>query len=74
LNGYKYTKHYQILIIKKKTVGRMPFFFPLTGAGTSNSCTADKENSRKAKAQTMYVPHSARPHVGVDLPTFYFLG
>ena len=50
-------------------VGRMPFFFPSAWAGTSNSCTADKENPRKNKHETMYVPHSARRPGGIDLPT-----
>ena len=45
-----------------------------TWAGTSNSCIADKENSRKAKAETMYVPRSARCPVGIAIPTARLLG
>ena len=52
----------------------MPFFFPLAWARTSNSCVADEENLRKAKAETMCVPHSARCPVKVDLPTSHLLG
>ena len=55
-------------------VGRMLFFFPLAWAGTSNSCTAGKENSRKADAEIMHVPHSARRPLAIDLPTSRMLG
>ena len=74
LTGKTYQTSSTIACFFLSLVGRMPFFFLLAWARTSNSCVADEENSRKAKAETMRVPQSARCPVEVGLPTSRLLG
>ena len=56
-------------------VGRVPFFLPLTWAGTSNSCAAAKKTQGKLKLKPcMFHIHNARCLVGINLPTSHLLG